>query len=128
MRSPFVVSAAAALAILACGCARHQDPKALADATTIGVYEGDYAKTTLYFDDALKAEVTRASIGQISDQMHTLGMYHGLKPASSDPDRGRYDYEASFDKGTLIVSMRIDPTQKIGAYRVVPQGTPAASR
>ena len=62
------------------------------------------------------------------EQMHTLGAYRGLKPTSSDPDKGRYDYEAAFDKGTMLVELRLDPTQKIGAYRVVPQSNSAATR
>ena len=125
------MSAAIALAVAAVACAQPRtDPQALADQTTQGVYNVDYDATVARFDDALKAQVTRASIGQLSDQMHALGAYHGLKPTASDPDKGRYDFEAAFDKGTLLVELRIDPDQKIGAYRIVPQpgsapGTPA---
>jgi hypothetical protein len=115
--------AAVALAIAASACAQQQtdSPQALADQTTRAVYDADYDRTTLHFDDALKGQVTRASVGALSDQMHALGAYRGLKALSSDPDKGRYDYEAAFDKGTLLVELRIDPTRKIGAYRVVPQ-------
>ena len=115
-----VAHAAIALAIVACGCAQRIDPQTLADNATRGVYNVDYAQTTANFDDALKAQVTRASVGQLSDRMHALGAYHGLKPASSDPGKGRYDYEAAFDKGTMLVELRVDPDWKIGAYRVVP--------
>jgi hypothetical protein len=114
--------AALALAIGATGCAhRGDDPQTLADDTTRGVYNVDIAATTAHFDDALKGQVTRGSIGQISDEMHALGAYHGLKPATSDPDNGRYDFQAAFDKGTLIVHLRLDPDGKIGAYRVTPR-------
>jgi hypothetical protein len=122
-----VAHAAFASALAACGCAQHAqyDPQALADLTTRGVYDADYARTTEHFDAALKLQVTRASLGQLSDQMHALGAYRGLTPASSEPDKGRYDYQASFDKGTMLVEIRLDPTQKIGAYRVVPQSAAA---
>jgi len=117
-----VMSAAFALALAAVACAQPRtDPLALADQTTRGVYDVDYDATVARFDDALKAQVTRASIGQLADQMHALGTYHGLKQTSADPDKGRYDYEAAFDKGTLLVELRVDPDQKIGAYRVVPR-------
>ncbi len=117
-----VATVASALALATAACAqKHDDPLALADQTTRGVYNVDYDATTARFDDALKAQVTRASIGQLSDQMHALGAYHGLKQTASNPDKGRYDYEAAFDNGTLLVELRIDPNQKIGAYRVVPQ-------
>ena len=117
-----ILTAAVALAIAASGCAaHHDDPLVLADSTTRAVYDADYAKTTEHFDDALKGQVTRATIGQLSDQMHQLGTYQGLKPTTTDADKGRYDYEASFDKGTMLVQLRIDPTGKIGAYRVAPE-------
>ena len=116
------MSAAVALAIAAVACSQPRtDPLALADQTTRGIYMADYDATTARFDDALKSQVTRASIGQLSDQMHALGAYQGLKPKSADPDKGRYDYEATFDKGTLLVELRVDPDDKIGAYRVAPQ-------
>ena len=112
--------AAVVLAIAVGGCASHPDPQSLADETTQGVYNVDLDKATAHFDDSLKAQVTRASIGDLADKMHALGGYHGLKPVSSDPDKGRYDYDAAFDKGTMRVELRLDPNQKIGAYRVVP--------
>lgn len=125
-----VAVAAIALAVAAAACTETRtDPQTLADQTTRGVYNVDYDATTARFDDALKSQVTRASIGQLSDQMHALGAYRGLKPTTSDPDKGRYDYEAAFDNGTLLIELRLDPNQKIGAYRVVPQpnGTPPSS-
>jgi len=112
----------AALALAASACAaKSDDPQALADQTTRAVYDVDLERTTARFDDALKSQVTRASLGDLSDKMHALGAYKGLKPLGSDPDKGRYDYEAAFDKGTMRVELRLDPNQKIGAYRVVPQ-------
>jgi hypothetical protein len=58
--------------------------------------------------------------------MHALGAYHGLKQNSAEPDTGRYVYEAAFDKGTMLIELRLDPNQQIAAYRIVPQanGTP----
>jgi major membrane immunogen (membrane-anchored lipoprotein) len=116
------LTAAIALAVAATACGHHDaDPQTLADETTRAVYNVDYDATIAHFDDALKAQVTRGTLGQISDEMHALGTYHGLKPVNSDPDKGRYDFQAAFDKGTLLVQLRVDPDQKIGAYRVAPQ-------
>ena len=117
-----LAAAAVALVIAAMGCAHHgADPQALADDTTRAVYNLDIDATTAHFDDALKGQVTRGTIGQLSDEMHALGAYQGLKPATSDPDKGRYDFQAAFDKGTLVVQLRLDPDGKIGAYRVTPR-------
>lgn len=116
------MAAAIVLTVAAVACARHHtDPQALADQTTRAVYDVNLDQTTVNFDDDLKAQVTRSSIGALSDRMHALGAYQGLKPISSDPDKGRYDYTAAFDKGTMLVQMRIDPDDKIGAFRVEPQ-------
>ena len=123
-----VAFAAAAFAVAASACAQnHADPQALADQTTRSVYNADYDATTAQFDDTAKAQVTRASLGDLSDKMHALGTYHGLKPTSSEPDTGRYVYEAAFDKGTILIELRMDPNQKIAAYRIVPQPSQAAT-
>jgi hypothetical protein len=123
-----VAIAAVALAIAASACAQNRaDPQVLADQTTRSVYNADYDATTSRFDDVAKAQVTRASLGDLSDKMRALGAYQGLKPNSSDPSTGRYVYEATFDKGTMLIELRIDPNQQIAAYRVVPQANTTAT-
>lgn len=117
-----LAAAAIALVVAAAACAQTRpDPQALADQTTRAVYDADYDATTARFDDALKTQVTHASVGQLSDQMRVLGAYHGLTQTSADANTGRYDYEAAFDKGTLLVRLRIDPDGKIAAYRFAPR-------
>ena len=118
-----VAIAIASLAIVCAGCGnRAADPQAIADETTRGVYDFDFARTTAHFDDALKAEVTRSSVGELSNTLEGLVTYHGLKQVAADPEKGRYDYQATFDKGTLLVRIRLDPDQRLGAYRLVPEG------
>lgn len=113
----------ATLALSALGaCSATDSPAALADATTKAVYNVDVDGTEAHMDDDLKKSVTRSSIGDLSDKMHALGGYKGLKPVSSQADKGLYAFEADFDSGTLAVDVRIDPTGKIGAYRVSPAG------
>jgi hypothetical protein len=123
-----LASAAVALAIAAAGCAHHDDPLALASDTTRGVYDADYPKTTAHFDAALKLQVTPASLNVLAAQMHVMGAYRGLKQAGGDPDKQRYDFEAVFDKGAMLVEMRLDPNGLIGAYRVVPEVAAAPAR
>lgn len=110
-----------ALALSACG--HGAAPQTLADQTTKAVYNVDLDGTQKNFDDSLKKQVTREQIGTLSDKMHALGTYKGLKPTASDPDKGRYDFEADFDNGVMVVEMRLDPNGKIGAYRVAPAHT-----
>jgi len=113
--------AAAALAAAAIGCS-HNDaptPLSLADATTRAVYATDYNATTEHFDDELKKQATRASIGELSDRLHALGAFKTITQVNGVPDRGEYTFDAAFDQGHRVVELRIDPNGKIGAYRVL---------
>jgi hypothetical protein len=109
---------AIAFAVALSACGQSSKPQSLADQTTKAVYNVDLDATQANFDDDLKKTVTRASVGALSDKMHALGGYKGLKPTASDPDKGRYDFEADFDHGVMMVEMRLDPSGKIGAYRI----------
>ncbi|GAC1545724.1 MAG: hypothetical protein NVS2B17_28320 [Candidatus Velthaea sp.] len=111
---------AIAAAIALGACARSDSPLDLAERTTKAVYNLDLDATQANFDDELKKTVTRAQVGELSDKMHALGVYKGLKATSSDPDKGRYDFEVDFDHGIMVVEMRLDPSGKIGAYRIAP--------
>ena len=99
----------------------------MADDTTRAVYNGDREGVIANFDDSLKTQVTREEIGAISDYMHGLGTYKGLHAADSNAEAGRYDYDATFDHGDMLVQIRLDPTGRLAAYRVVPRGTQNAT-
>lgn len=119
MRRVFALGAiACAVALSACNSGR--SPTKLAEDTTRALYADERDAATANFDEALKAQVTRAQVGALSDLMHQLGAYQGLKPTASDADTGRYEFQANFEKGILLVEMRLDPSGKIGAYRIVP--------
>jgi hypothetical protein len=95
-------------------------PAALADSITRAVYADDYAGTTKDFDDATKAQVTRGQIGELSDKMHALGAYQGLDQTSADADKGLYEFDLRFASGHMTAKLRLDPSGKVGAYRVIP--------
>ncbi len=107
------------LALAACGGG---DPsggsQGFADSATKAVYNDDVNALTQHFDDALKAQVTRATVGKLSDQMHKLGDYRGLSYVSSDPKKNEYTYRAAFTNGSMNVVVRLDPDGKLAAYRV----------
>ena len=105
------------VALAACGSS---SPQHLADETTQALYRADRNAAIADFDDTLKPQVTQAQVGAISDAMHMLGNYKGLDSLHGDGNTGRYDYVANFDKGKMLVMMRMDPNGKIGAYRVTP--------
>ena len=122
------VARAAALAsiafVTACG---GNDANATAERITRAVYANDLDSTIATFDDQTKKDVTRGELGEISDMMHGLGDFKSLTPRSANADSGRYEYDAAFTKGSMLVQLRIDASGKVGAYRVAPEGSLAAS-
>jgi len=117
-----LASAAALRIVLAAGCApgAASGPDALAERITRAVYANDFDGTVASFDDALKKSATRSSVGDISDRMHALGTLKTVKRRSGDADRGRYDYDLIFERGAMLAQLRLDPSGRVGAYRVIP--------
>jgi hypothetical protein len=105
---------------MAVGCASSSsDPAAMAEKITRAVYANDFDATTADFDDDLKGQVTRAEVGAISDKLHDLGDFKQFSQRSANADTGRYDYDVTLDRGSVVVQLRLDPSGKVGAYRVV---------
>lgn len=108
--------------VLLAGCASGSPgggAQAAADSTTRAVYNDDYAGVTQNFDDALKGQVTRVQVGQLSDTVHKLGDYKGLTYVSNDATKNEYTYRAAFSNGSANVVLRLDADGKIAAYRVL---------
>ncbi len=110
---------------MGCGSHGRSIPDDLAATITHAVYANDYDATVATFDDATKREVTRTDVGALSDRMHALGAFKSLTLRRGDADSGRYEYDAAFTTGSLVVQMRVDPSGRVGAYRVVPVDTSA---
>ena len=112
-----------ALALLFIGslaaCAGN-DPQSTANNVTRAVYDNDVSAVQPYFDDALRPQVSRASVGVTSDKMHAMGTYNGLTLLARDTTKNEYTYRANFSKGTMNVVVRIDPDGRLAAYRVFP--------
>jgi len=118
-------AASIALCLFLAGCAHTAkqetaSPAALTEKITRAVYAGDMEATVADFDDDLKKEVGRTGIGSLSDTLRKLGEIKTISQRNADPDKGRYDYDAAFDHGAMTIQLRLDPSGKVGAYRVVP--------
>jgi hypothetical protein len=125
-----VRAAFACVALIAAGCGpmrSSHDPAGLADSMTRAVYANDYDGTTAPMDHDTKAAVTRSQLGDLSDRMHALGTYQGLTQIKADADHGLYDFDLHFSNGHMMARMRLDPSGKVGAYRVFPNAAPAPS-
>jgi hypothetical protein len=116
-----LLAALAVLAIGLTGCGGGSGgPQKIADDTTRAVYNNDMTAATANFDSGLAPQVTRASVGMISDQMHQLGNYKGLTVAGMDLPARKYAFDAKFDNGDMTVVLKLDDAGKIAAYRVMP--------
>ncbi|GAC1312582.1 MAG: hypothetical protein NVS2B3_16120 [Vulcanimicrobiaceae bacterium] len=109
------------LALAGCAAPGVSAPQRLADRITRAVYANDLSTTVDLFDDTTKAAITRAELGGLSDRMHALGDFKSIVSRDGNPDTGRYEFDASFTGGMMLVQMRIDPSGKVGAYRIVPE-------
>lgn len=96
-------------------------PQAVADRITRAIYANDLDTTLAAFDDATKNAISRAELGALSDRMHAFGTLKSIVARDGNADTGRYEFDASFTGGMMLVQMRLDPSGKVGAYRVVPE-------
>lgn len=111
----------ASVALWGCGSSGSGNTETkLADQVTKAIYDNDVASVTQNFSSALGSQVTRASVGTLSDKMHALGSYQGVTETQTDIPNRRYMFDAKFDHGDMTIGMRLDPDGKVIAYRVVP--------
>ncbi len=109
----------AACVVAGAACAHTDDPSKIADQVMRAVYDNDMQGVTANFDSALAGQVTRASLGALSDKLHSLGQYQGLTETQINVPRREYTFDAAFDKGHATVAMRLDADGKVAAYRVL---------
>jgi hypothetical protein len=110
----------AVLLLAALAACANNDPQSVANSVTRAVYDNNVSAVQPYFDDALRGEVSRASVGVISDKMHAMGSYNGLTLLGSDTTKREYSYRANFSKGAVNIVVRVDPDGRLAAYRVFP--------
>lgn len=115
------VIGALVLAVVAACAARPPTPQELADFTTRAVYDADVPRTATYFDERLRSTVTPQSVAAVSKMMHRFGAYQGVAQTIEITKDRRYDFEAQFSEGSMLVQMRLGETGKtITAFRFVP--------
>jgi hypothetical protein len=115
------VAMLASVALWGCGGGASGNAEtAVAGQVTKAIYDNDVAGVTQNFSSALSSQVTRASVGTLSDKMHALGNYQGVTETQTDIPNRRYMFDAKFDHGDMTIGMRLDAEGKVIAYRVVP--------
>lgn len=120
--SASIVRAFALIVLTIGGCAPPaMTPQQLADATTRAVFDGDAGRTRAHFDERLRAIVTPHSVAAISHVMHRYGAYRNLTALAQVVAERRYFYEAQFERGSMLVQMRLARDgRSIAGYHVKP--------
>ncbi|HET9029109.1 MAG TPA: hypothetical protein VFN49_02955 [Candidatus Aquilonibacter sp.] len=95
-----------------------------ANTVTKAVYDNDVDTVQSHFDAQLQPQISRGDVGTLSDKMHSMGAYKGLRYLSNDPAKSEFTYRADFDRGSMNVVVRVDKDGKLAAYRVFPQAQP----
>lgn len=120
----YVLAATIAVALGLAACSNNAgSEQKLADTVTRAVYNNDMTGVTSNFNSELAPQVTRASLGALSDTLHRMGAYQGSTEVATDLTKREYKFDAKFDKGDMTVIMRLDQDGKVAAYRVSP-GSP----
>jgi hypothetical protein len=83
------------------------------------IYAGDVHDTQQLFNDDVRRTITPESVNRLSSLMHAFGDYLGVTQIAATNDR-RYDLEAQFTHGSMLVQMRLDPTGKMAALHIIP--------
>ncbi len=68
----------------------------------------------------MKSQIQDYQVLFMSQAMHRMGDYDGVKIARVDAGHGRYAYRAFFSRGKMEVRLRTDNNGKAAAYRIVP--------
>ncbi len=118
MRALAVLAVCAVLA--GCGASAATDgAQAAADATTKAIYNDDYDAVTTAFDTSVKAKITRGDVGLLSDKLRALGDYKGLTLVGGDAAKNEFEYRAGFNRGSVNVVVRLDPSGRLSAYHLL---------
>jgi hypothetical protein len=90
------------------------------DRLTRAVYADDPLTVQSLFDDAVRDSVTPTSVSDLGQRMRSMGGYQGVS-LIGERAPGRYDFEALFDGGSMLLHVRFDPDGTIAAYRALPK-------
>lgn len=100
-------------------CTRPVGPEDIADQTMRSIASDNVDTTAAYFNKEARATMTPASVHALARVMHLFGEYRDVRQIAALQNR-RYDLEAGFDLGSMLIQMRLDKDGKIAALHVIP--------
>lgn len=106
----FLTFALAAVSLAACGGDRNV---AEADKITRAVINNDVTPVMGDFDPAIKGEVTRVRVAELSDELNAQGAYQGLKQDASRCRTGYLCFDVTFAKRPYREEMKVGSDGKV---------------
>ena len=91
----------------------------LTDRVIRSIQAGDLQQTASAFDNSVRGTITPESFNDLSRLMRSFGTYRAAYEISALPNQ-RYDLEANFDNGSMLVQLRLNPAGRIVALHVIP--------
>jgi hypothetical protein len=93
---------------------------------TVALQANDLATVQKYQNAETATQVTRAVVGRAADVLGPLGKLKRVKETTPDGSAPRlHQFTLTFDKGYVQETMKLDPDQKIVAFRYSPPTTTA---
>jgi hypothetical protein len=87
------------------------------------IYAGDLEQTKTMFDGTVRNAMTPESFHILSHLMQSFGKYNSVSQISQIAGQ-RYDLEAEFDGGSMLVQLRLNAAGQIAALHFIPNFTP----
>jgi hypothetical protein len=120
---------ALALCLLAplSACAPTTPSEDLADKVMRSLETGNTQLASSFFNPNVRSTMTPASVHELARVMHAFGHYHYVTETAVLDNR-RYDLEAQFDVGSMLVQMRLDSDGKIAGLHIIPNSPRKTAR
>ena len=114
-----------ALSLAACGGPNPREREA--DKITRAVIANDMRPVINDFDPAIKGQITRIKVAELSDELNTQGAYKGLKQTTAAwCNRSGFDcFDVTFDKAAYHETMKTGSDGKV-QYWWMHEASPAA--
>jgi hypothetical protein len=106
------------LAVLS-ACAPTTRSEDLADQVIRSLDAGNMQRAASFFNQDVRSTMTPASVHELARVMHAFGHYRYVTETTA-LETDRYDLEAQFEVGSMLVQMRLDPDGKIAGLHIIP--------
>jgi hypothetical protein len=110
---------ALSLFALLSACAQTTRSEDLADQVIRSLDADNTQRAASFFNRDVRSTMTPASVHELARVMHAFGRYRYVTETTA-LDSDRYDLEAQFDVGSMLVQMRLDSDGKIAGLHIIP--------